>query len=220
MSGSASGRSGTRGAEASARLARALRANAPDVLTYLERRIEPASDAADVLSEVMTVAWRRVDRLPVDGTEARMWLFGIASRTLLAARRGARRRSVATERLRGELERVAATQPSEVEVTDVTVDVHAAIAALPAPLAELVRLLHWEGFTLVEIAVITGTTASTTRSRYARARQLLRTTLGDAPTIGLRAASLMPSTNPKGPPLGRNQTRKARTCRPNATTAD
>jgi RNA polymerase sigma-70 factor (ECF subfamily) len=48
-----------------------------------------------------------------------------------------------------------------------------AVAALPDELAELVRLVHWDGFRLVEAAELIGISASTARGRYARARELL-----------------------------------------------
>lgn len=43
-------------------------------LAYFERRID-GPDAADLLSETMLTAWRRIDDLPQDDVEARMWLF-------------------------------------------------------------------------------------------------------------------------------------------------
>jgi hypothetical protein len=38
----------------------------PRVLAYLTRRIDPPGDAADVLAEVLAIAWRRVADLPAD----------------------------------------------------------------------------------------------------------------------------------------------------------
>jgi RNA polymerase sigma-70 factor, ECF subfamily len=38
-------------------------------------------------------------------------------------------------------------------------------------------LIHWDGFTIVEAAELLGLNASTARSRYAAARQILREAL-------------------------------------------
>jgi RNA polymerase sigma-70 factor (ECF subfamily) len=63
-------------------------ANASDLLSYFERRVSPVADAADLLSATYLVAWRKVDSIPTDPEQARMWLFGVARRTLANAQRG------------------------------------------------------------------------------------------------------------------------------------
>lgn len=159
----------------------ALRSSARDLLAYFERRTEPRADAADLLSETMIVAWKQVDRLPTDGTDARRWLFGIACRVMSASHRSNRRRHAAVERLREELTRAHLVTPSEAESFEESEHIRAAIAKLPRHLQELVRLIHWEGFSLVDAATITSISASTARSRYARARELLRAHLRPTP---------------------------------------
>jgi DNA-directed RNA polymerase specialized sigma24 family protein len=42
----------------------------------------------------------------------------------------------------------------------------------------VVRLVHWDGFTLGEAAALEGIPASTARSRYARAKRELAVALG------------------------------------------
>ncbi len=59
-----------------------------------------------------------------------------------------------------------------------------AIARLDPDRAELVRMLHWDGFTLVEAAEILGIPSSTARSRYAKAKEELRASLG---AVSMRA---------------------------------
>src|SRR5680860_1919133 len=94
-----------------------------------------------------------------------MWLFTIARNLLLNARRATRRRRSATDRLRRELEQSrAGTDTAD------TLAVRDAVKQLPADLRELVELVRWDGFSLVEAARITGITASTARSRYAAAK--------------------------------------------------
>ena len=57
------------------------------------------------------------------------------------------------------------------------VEIHEAIASLPPAQAELVRLVHWDGLSLVDAAEVMGIGASTARSRYASAKQNLRRAL-------------------------------------------
>jgi RNA polymerase sigma-70 factor (ECF subfamily) len=119
----------------------------------------------------MLIAWRRVSDLPEDAVEARMWLFGIARNVLLNAQRSSRRRHRLANRLRTVLD------TSPMPAADEGAEVRDAIAALHPDLAELVRLVHWDGFTLADAAAVVGIPASTARGRYQRAKEELRITL-------------------------------------------
>jgi RNA polymerase sigma-70 factor (ECF subfamily) len=120
----------------------------------------------------MVVAWRRVDDLPGDPEQARMWLFGIARNTLLNHARGERRRWALADRLRGNpsTETVAPAADDGAEVRD-------AIERLDLDHRELVQLVHWERMSIVQAARILGISDSTARTRYARAKEQLRTAL-------------------------------------------
>lgn len=157
--------------DGSSGLTAALEASSVDILAYLERRVGP-DDAPDLLGETMVVAWRRVRELPEDAERARMWLFGVARGALLNHARGSRRRWALADRIRLQVRDDATTPPS-----DAGADVRDAIARLDPDLAEIVRLVHWEGFTLAEVAEIIGVPASTARSRYQRAKVDLRAAL-------------------------------------------
>jgi RNA polymerase sigma-70 factor (ECF subfamily) len=154
----------------------ALRSNAEDLLAYFERRVTVREDAADLLGETMLQTWRRVDALPAeDSAGQRMWLFTVAANVLANHRRAAGRRSALTERLRQHLAVPAtSTDPAE------ALAVREAVLRLPAPLRELVMLVHWDGFTIVEAATILGVNPSTARGRYAAARAALRDALAEA----------------------------------------
>lgn len=156
------------------RLTAAYTANAADLVTYFARRVDVAADAADLLGETFLVATRRSDRLPADDEQARMWLFGIARKVLANAVRGSARRHWLTAALREHL----ATLPPE-DPGDRTIDVRAALEAIPADQAELIRLVLWDGFTVPQAAVILGISESTARGRYQRARGNLRARLHD-----------------------------------------
>ncbi|WP_309064442.1 RNA polymerase sigma factor [Microbacterium sp.] len=157
--------------DADRRLIAAFETNAADLLAYLERRVGP-DDAADLLGETMVVAWRRVKHLPGDPEPARMWLFGIARGTLLNHARGQRRRWALADRIRVQ-SRESAASPG----ADEGADVRDAIERLDAELAELVRLVHWDGFSLADAAALHGIPASTARGRYQRAKEQLRAAL-------------------------------------------
>lgn len=150
-------------------LTEAVRANAGDLLAYFQRRLDHPEDAADALGEVLLVAARRQHLLPDDPVQARMWLFGIAQRVRLNAARSARRRAALFLKLRDELW----TSPGAEDRTDLQDQVREALATLPPKQAELVRLVHWDGFSITEASRIVGISPSAGRSRYATARHAL-----------------------------------------------
>lgn len=162
----------TRKGGASAQLRTVLDRDSADLLRYLERRLG-TEDAADALAEVMMAAWRRENAVPADAEQARMWMFGIARNVVANAARGERRRLNLTERLRGTL---AAAQTGG-RPADAGIEVRDAIARLSPDQAELVRLIHWEGFTVAAAGSILGISASTARTRYQRARADLKEAL-------------------------------------------
>ncbi len=150
----------------------ALRDASNDLLAYFVRRVASPEDAADLYGEVMLTAWKKIDKLPELPERQRMWLFVIAAHTLSNYRRSATRRLQLTERLR---HHVAATTPAP----ENAYAVRDAVLRLHQAQRELVMLIHWDGFTIVEAAEILGLNPSTARSRYAAARELLRDALID-----------------------------------------
>lgn len=149
----------------------ALTTNGGRLLGFFANRVDSPDDAADLVGEVFLVAWRRSRHMPTDPDEARMWLFGVARKVLANHRRGRHRRDALDARIR---ERIAvAVEPDDTY----RVEVREAVRALPDPLAEVVRLVHWDGFSLEQAARLLGIPASTARSRHARARELLRAAL-------------------------------------------
>jgi RNA polymerase sigma-70 factor (ECF subfamily) len=161
----------------------ALAEAAPDLLSYFRRRIGD-DDAPDQLAETLATAWRRIRMMPEDPEGARRWLFGIAHHTLLNYTRGVRRRHGLADRIRGAL-----TVGSSAPAADDGLEVRDAIARLEPRLAELVRLVHWEGFTLAEAADVLGVPASTARNHYQTAKRQLRLAL----TAELDCAAPAPS---------------------------
>jgi len=138
-----------------------------DLLAYFEHRVRGA-EAADLLSETMVTAWRRIDAMPEDPTEARMWLFGVARNVLANAERTVQRRSKLADKLRTHLN----TEPPAPD-GDQAIEVRAAVTRLSPDLRELIGLIHWDGFSIAEAATIIGIPSSTATTRYQTARQHL-----------------------------------------------
>lgn len=158
-----------------------------DLLAYFERRADP-SDAGDLLSETLLVAWRRIDELPGSDLDARKWLFGVARHVLANAHRASVRRWKLAERVRDHL--LVSSRSDDVAQA---LDVRDAVTRLPADQRDLVGLVHWEGFSLAEAAEIVGIPASTARGRYQAARRRLERslrvdqTVDDASGLGSRS---------------------------------
>jgi RNA polymerase sigma-70 factor, ECF subfamily len=148
------------------------------LLAYFTRRVSPVEDAADLLAETLLVLWRRADAIPPDQTAARMWTYGVARRVLATHRREATRRSALADRLRQEL----ATQPHHTDDDngELLERLHTAMARLPDLDREIIRLVHWDGFSLVEVAGVLRRRKGTIRSRYHRARKSLKRELESA----------------------------------------
>ena len=144
---------------------------------YVARRLADPTAAPDVVADVFTVAWRRLDDVPPGG-EARLWLYGVARRTLANWRRGEQRRDRLTSRLRGEL-RVLAAQATTA-APDVLA-VRAALERLADDDRELLRLTAWEELTPSEIAAVMELPAGTVRRRLHDARNRLRAQLDMPP---------------------------------------
>lgn len=144
-----------------------------DLHAYFLRRLGTQEDAADAVSDVLMTAWRRRSATPTDPTEARMWLFGVAANVLRNSRRSRARQHAVRVRLAAD-PTVRSPEHSATCSAETAERVRDAIQSLPEQAAELVRLHHWEGFTLQEVSTILAIPASTVRSRYAIARAQLR----------------------------------------------
>lgn len=146
---------------------------APALLNYFIRRADPPADAADLLSETLLVMTRRSADLPADDEQARMWAFGVARRVLSTHRRGRKRRAAMLNQLREHLW----VQHGQPHMGDEQELVLSALSTLPPLDQEIIRLIHWDGFSQVEVAKMLGRPPGTIRSRYARARSALRAEL-------------------------------------------
>jgi RNA polymerase sigma factor (sigma-70 family) len=155
------------------RITAALEDASRDLLAFLARRAGD-DDAADLLADVALTAWRRPASMPEQSEGARMWLFGIARNTLANAQRSERRRWSLADRVRTEMTTATPTASPD---TDQALEIRAALDTLEPDDAELIRLIHWDGFSVRESAELLGLNESTARSRHARAKDALRQAL-------------------------------------------
>jgi RNA polymerase sigma-70 factor (ECF subfamily) len=176
---------------AEARFAALYRDHARDVLAYAVRRAASAEDAADVVAETFLVAWRRGADVP-SGDGARLWLYGVARRTLANQLRGDRRRSRLAARMRAELPAaLAAAIPGPTSADDAVL---AAIAALGDSDREVLLLAAWEQLSPIEIAEVLAISPLAVRSRLHRARRRVHAQLS-TPANG--TASVPPALEPE-----------------------
>jgi RNA polymerase sigma factor (sigma-70 family) len=156
-----------------ARLEHLAARSGPRVLAYLARRTETPADAADLYQEVLVLAWRRLERIPLGDDDALGWLLATARRCLANHRRGAVRRTAATQRLADSLVVGAPVVDHDDGALRYALD------RLPAEVRELVTLVYWDELTCDQAAAVIGIKPPAARKRLERARQRLRLDLED-----------------------------------------
>ena len=152
----------------------AVRHHSPALTAYFARRVHPSHEAADLLAETLLVLWRRAASIPKNVDQVRPWMFGIARNVLMHHYRGQVRQETLSARLRNIL---ATTPHPGFSASPEFDELHIALEMLDPLDREIIGLLHWDGFSLVEIAVILRKNESTVRSRYHRARKFLQVQL-------------------------------------------
>lgn len=167
-----------RQSEAVARIENAVRAHSPALLAYFVRRVEPSHEAADLLAETLLVLWRRAASLPAVDEEVRPWMFGIARNVLLHHYRASSRRRAIADRLRDLL---STTPHAGFDAASEHDELREALQTLEEIDRDIIGLVHWDGFSLVEASRILRMNESTVRSRYHRARARLRAALSPGP---------------------------------------
>ena len=181
---------------------RLFRQNYTSLMVYAMRRTSRA-DAEDVVAEAFTVAWRRMGELPQDEHERRLWLYGVARRTLANHRRAIQRADCLRLRL--------APDNGDVPAADSGADDsgHAelamwALGQLTEGDQELVRLALWEELSHADIAKVIGTSVPNVAVRLHRARKRLKRLL-DAHLQGQPRGGHEPSTRAIGDQQGQEQ---------------
>jgi RNA polymerase sigma-70 factor (ECF subfamily) len=138
-------------------------AHAAAVARYARRRADEHT-AADVVSEVFVVAWRRFDDIPVD---ALPWLLGCARRVLWHYYRAEQRRGKLLDRLKSAVPHVAMSPELPNPV------LAGGLATLNERDREVLLLTAWEGLTTDQAAKVLGCSPQAFRVRSHRARRRL-----------------------------------------------
>lgn len=141
------------------------------IQAYAVRRVDTPDDVADVVAEVFTTAWRRLDDIPPSPAD-RVWLYGTARRALAGHYRGARRRSQLISRIQSSY----ADSPPTAEVIPSFSDdrLIRAMRQLPEGERETLMLVYWEQLSHAEAAQVLGCSPNAVAIRTHRAKERLR----------------------------------------------
>jgi RNA polymerase sigma factor (sigma-70 family) len=154
--------------------------HAPHIHRYLARRAG-RQVADDLVAETFLTAFAKRDRYDLGYSDARPWLYGIATNLVGQHRRDEARqyrimqRAVAEPEVPDHADQVAAGVTAQ--ATRALLD--AALAALPAGDRDVLLLIAWEQLTHQEVSRALAIPAGTVRSRLHRARTKVRQVLAD-----------------------------------------
>ena len=152
--------------------------HAPHIHRYLSRRAG-REVADDLVAETFLTAFAKRDRYDLSYTDARPWLYGIATNLVGQHRRHEARQyrirqaATAEPEMAGHAERVAA----DVTAQAMRPLLSAALAALPDGDRDVLLLIAWEQLTYPEVSRALAIPVGTVRSRLHRARTKVRQAL-------------------------------------------
>ncbi|MFI6512395.1 RNA polymerase sigma factor [Streptosporangium sp. NPDC050855] len=146
------------------------------IRAYAARRCDSPQDAADVVAETFTVAWRRMDELP-PGEEATLWLYGVARNVLANHHRSEARRQARSVELDAGMADLYADSPDRGGELKAIAQI---FRALPDDDRELLSLVAWECLDRREIATAMGLSRNAVRVRLHRARRRFSRALTEA----------------------------------------
>jgi RNA polymerase sigma-70 factor, ECF subfamily len=149
---------------------------------YVTRRVGPGI-AEDLVAETFLVAFRRRGSYDGSRTDARPWLYGIATNVMRRHRRDEVRALRALERTG--VDPVLADSftdrvDGQVAAEEMSRRLAPALARLNAGQRDVLLLTAWAGLTVDQIAEVLGIPNGTARSRLDRARTKIRAVLTDA----------------------------------------
>ena len=152
--------------------------HAPHIYRYLARRAGPQV-ADDLVAETFLAAFAKRDRYDLRYSDARPWLYGIATNLAGQHRRDEARQfrirqaAVADPEVPGHAERVAA----DVTAQATRALLGRALATLTAGDRDVLLLIAWEQLTYQEVSRALAIPVGTVRSRLHRARTKVRQAL-------------------------------------------
>jgi RNA polymerase sigma-70 factor, ECF subfamily len=152
--------------------------HAPAISRYIARRLGP--DAADdLVAETFLIAFRRRSHYDLDRSDARPWLYGIATRLIGRHRRQEVRffRAIARTGIDPAAEPIADQITDRIAAQAARRELAAALAGLPQGQRD-VLLLVASGLGYEEAALALEVPTGTVSSRLVRARRKVRESLG------------------------------------------
>jgi len=142
----------------------------PRLIAFALRRTTTAEDAADIVAETFTIAWRRLDSVP-DGESALLWLFATARNVTANQYRRHKRGGELVERLGNELRDALsmALLPQE----ENTLAAARVLERLSVEDRDILMLVGWDGFSAADLGTLIGCSPTAARIRLHRARSRL-----------------------------------------------
>jgi len=137
----------------------------PALRRYARHRGLLGPDADDLVAEVLTIAWRRLDDVPRDDPVP--WLFATARNVWRNGLRSNRRRDDLVRRLPLPIVQGPPPEPADHS----SADIRRALDALNDDDQEILRLVAWDGLTTRQLAVTLDCKEPAARVRLHRARQ-------------------------------------------------
>jgi RNA polymerase sigma factor (sigma-70 family) len=155
--------------------------HAAEILRYAHARLGQ-SLAEEVMAETFLAAFRRRDKYDCSRSDARPWLYGIATRQISKHRRTEGRHQRALSRLHAEAatEDFAGRSDDRVTAQRLRPRIAAVLAGMSQRDRDLLLLIAWGGLTYDETARALGIPIGTVRSRLNHIRTRTREALGGA----------------------------------------
>ncbi|MDN3355558.1 RNA polymerase sigma factor [Actinomadura sp. DC4] len=158
-----------------------------EIHRYVAWRLGPEA-AEDVGAETFTVAFRGRGRYDLTRTDARPWLYGIATNLIGQHRRAERRRHQLLARTPADGVRPDFADGSDARVTAELLGprIEAVLASLSAADRDLLLLIAWADLTYEEASEALGVPVGTVKSRLHRIRKKLRRAFGGVDPMRLK----------------------------------
>lgn len=131
-----------------------------------------ATEAEDVVAEILGTVWRRIDDVPAD--HVLPWCYGVARHILANHRRGESRRLRLLQRMEAEPHPTFIPDPSD---SDADGELFEAMRSLKEADREVLRLWAWEQLEAREIGTALGISANAATLRLGRAKRRLASSL-------------------------------------------
>jgi RNA polymerase sigma-70 factor (ECF subfamily) len=147
-----------------------------ELFGFALNRLRDRGLAEEVVQEVFTRVWQNAEAFDADRGSVRTWLYGIARNAVIDVERH-RSRRLPLSQFEATEERDAQTEP--IEQALLRWQLQTAFESLTPDHREVLRLAHFEGLSVGEIARATGLAPGTVKSRTYYAMQNLRLALDE-----------------------------------------